>query len=279
MTRVKVIGGLGNQLFQYCFYLALKKENCKKDFSLDIEDFNNYSLHNGYELERVFNLNEKYFKSAVKNRIYRKVIDKIFYLNYKERKSDYYKFNSKYLSCFNSHSIIDGYWQSLQYVELSRVFWEDKLIFPSLVTDKNIKLENICKRHQSVSLHVRRGDYINHESLGGICDLDYYEKAISYFKHKIVKPVFIVFSNDINWCVNNLPKDTKYIFVSWNVGNQSYIDMQLMSYCKHNIIANSSFSIWGAILNNNKSKTVVRPKRWINNKKEDELKLDNWVCI
>src|SRR5690606_12501295 len=106
--------------------------------------------------------------------------------------------------------------------------------------EKNQAVDTQIRTSNSVAIHVRRGDYLHHELLRGICDQDYYQRAIDIILKKATDPEFFIFSNDIAWCqsVFDLPKST---FVSWNHGDKSYVDMQLMCRCKHHIIANSSF--------------------------------------
>jgi hypothetical protein len=114
----------------------------------------------------------------------------------------------------------------------------------------NVNFENSC------SLHVRRGDYLKYPNIHPTCDVSYYEKSISLVDSENI----LIFSDDINWCKNNLLIKNKNIF--FIEGNQDYIDLWLMSLCKNNIMANSTFSWWGAWLNKNKNKLVIGPKKW-----------------
>jgi hypothetical protein len=116
----------------------------------------------------------------------------------------------------------------------------------------------------------------------GGCNLDYYNKAIKIIINKVENPIFFIFSDDINWCKENIKiKDHEIIYVDWNVGDNSYIDMQLMSTCKHNIMANSSFSWWSAWLNKNKDKIVISPYKWFNSDDMDcsDLIPESWIRI
>jgi hypothetical protein len=274
MKIVNVIGGLGNQLFQYAFYLALKNK-FTETIKLDVTRFDTYELHNGYELEKVFNIQELYStESEVENthdggssiikRFQRK-----FLLNSKlglfERGQDQFFYNEQLFGKSNINLFYKGYWQSFKYFQAIEDQVKAKLQFPEMTEERNIRLIEYMGDKNTISIHVRRGDYINHPTLGGVCNSEYYAKSIQYIKNNVQKPVFIVFSNDISWCKYNLNLDDS-VYIDWNVGSNSYKDMQLMSLCKHNIIANSSFSWWGAWLNNNVSKIVVCPERWINEK-------------
>jgi len=134
-----------------------------------------------------------------------------------------------------------------------------------MTEEKNIRLLESMKNRNTVSIHVRRGDYIEHPTLGGVCNLKYYLNSIKYIKANVQDPFFIIFSNDIAWCKDSLDLDNS-VYVDWNTGTSSFKDMQLMSLCKNNIIANSSFSWWGAWLNDNNNKIIVCPNKWLNDK-------------
>ncbi len=149
--------------------------------------------------------------------------------------------------------------------------------------NKNLEIENLIKSVNSVSLHIRRTDFKNTKSntTHGICSLEYYGEAVKFISNKLVDPHFFVFSDDINWAKENLNLPYKLTFISGNSGDKSYIDMQLMSVCKHNIIANSSFSWWGAWLNSNMNKIVIAPRMWFFNKElniqTNDLIPDEWI--
>jgi len=140
------------------------------------------------------------------------------------------------------------------------------------------KIINEIKNNKSVSIHIRRGDYLwsrNVEQRGGICTKMYYENAVRHIEDKLGDCKFYVFTDDPNWAKSEFC-EKKYKIIDWNIGEKSYIDMYLMSLCKHNIIANSSFSWWGAWLNENPDKIVVCPTKWYN-KGESKLMLDEWI--
>lgn len=170
----------------------------------------------------------------------------------------------------------DGWWQDKKYF-LDTV---DNLRFRSFILDEENKslLEDIQKS-QSVFLHIRRGDYLAPENVaryGGICTDEYYRKAINIIKEKLNDPHFFVFSNDICWVKKNMniPNPT---FVCNNTGKNSFLDMYLMSYCKAGILANSSFSYWGAMLNKNKS-LIIYPEKW-DNKHTPDIFPTNWIKL
>jgi hypothetical protein len=132
----------------------------------------------------------------------------------------------------------------------------------------------------SVSLHVRRGDYVQNPIINqthGLCSLEYYEKAVQYMAEKLEKPVFFVFSDDILWCKENLKLPFPTVFVEGNFLN--YEDLTLMSACQHQIVANSSFSWWGAWLNNFAKKIVIAPKKWFNDQEIKDLIPQTWTRL
>ena len=142
-------------------------------------------------------------------------------------------------------------------------------IFPELAEEKNRSFSDYIKSHESVAIHVRRGDMLRFNSRYYITG--YFKRAVKYIKDKIQNPVFVFFCDPKSdeYCRKNLnifflnPQDTIH-FVNWNTGEESYRDMQLMSLCKHNIITNSSFGWWGAYLNENPNKITISPEIEIN---------------
>ncbi|MDD2505652.1 MAG: alpha-1,2-fucosyltransferase, partial [Bacilli bacterium] len=135
----------------------------------------------------------------------------------------------------------------------------------------------------SDSLHVRRGDYVLNSTTNkvhGTCGINYYNKAIDIVTKENPEAVFFVFSDDCDWARNNLKINHEKYFIDFNGKENCHEDIRLMSLCKHNIIANSSFSWWGAWLNNNKNKIVVAPKKWFNVKiNTKDLVPENWIKI
>jgi hypothetical protein len=193
-----------------------------------------------------------------------------------EKDSQKFIYHSKLLSF--EDTIYSGYWQSYKYFEGVDSEIKKKLVFPTIQDEKNISTLRAINEKESVSIHVRRGDYVNHPKFGGICEKEYYFKAIKQIIERVKKPSFFIFSNDIEWCKKNLDLH-EGVYVNWNENELSYIDLQLMASCKHNIIANSSFSWWGGYLNPNVNKIVIHPKRWTNINDKVDLFLPNWIAI
>lgn len=147
------------------------------------------------------------------------------------------------------------------------------------VTGKNKLLLKKMAKHESVSIHVRRGDYLKDPFLSKFCQPDYYEKAIQIIKEKYSTPYFYIFSDDIEWCKNNFRNLDHASFIDWNTGERSYLDMMLISNCKHNIIAASTFSWWGAWLNSYSKKTVIMPHGWFMSEKFAPSVMEGWIRI
>lgn len=284
MQIIWCLGGLGNQMFQYAFYRRLQLDG--KDVALDISGFNGYELHNGFEIRNIFGVDVNVADISVVNEIKLKIshatiIQKIIWKIFSSRPilvQKKFNFQKEYLN-FRKTKYLDGYWQSEKYFGVHSDTIRNDFKFP-LLDIKNKDYADKILQSEAISIHIRMGDYVNHPLHGGICTLDYYHKAIDLIKSKVINPKFFVFSNDIEWCENNLDLlDANYI--TGNDGENSFRDMQLMSICKHNIIANSSFSWWGAWLNSNPDKIVIAPNKWFNDPtiNTKDLLPDSWIQI
>ncbi len=272
MIIVQLTGGLGNQMFQYAIGRMLSiKHNTQ--LKLDISFFENYEWH-AYSLEP-FCLEasiatklevEQMFKNNKKNieRIKRKFFnEQPIIINEKS-----FCFDQSYLNIKNNRYLI-GYWQSEKYFEQIAFKIHQELsikVVPSEVNKQMLK--DIDGESQAVSLHIRRGNYVTVDFVNkthGTTTLDYYYKAINLIEQKCNKPVFYIFSDDINWAKENIKLNHKHIFIDNNDAKTDYEDLRLMSSCKHNILANSTFSWWAAWLNKNVEKIVIAPKQWFAN--------------
>lgn len=254
--RILVSGGLGNQMFIYALYHALKKEKC--NVHLDASLYNFVKMHNGYELANIFNTDMPHMTS---NKLYinwlRFILKTGIFL-----KKDNFKYDDEIQ--FSKLPYLWGYWQSDKYFLKYRTEILEVFKFKNIST-RNVEIANAMKMQNSVSLHIRRGDYMNLPMYQGVCTEEYYIKAVEYIKKNVLAPHFYIFSNDIQWSAKFADKlNIDYTIIEHNTGKDSYQDMYLMSQCKHNIIANSSFSWWGAYLNNNSDKRVIAPKGWDN---------------
>ncbi len=278
-------------MFQYAAGRSLSiLHNCP--LLLDTSDFDGYLLHNGFELDHVFDISAKIAKKENLESLlgwqYHKKIrrfikhDKLKII----RKSNYIvepHFNHwKNLSQISPPYYLDGYWQSeLYFNDVIDTIRRD-FIFKESLTGKNKELSEKIDETNSVSIHIRRGDYLNNKNkkIHCICSLQYYQASINKILEKINNPTFFIFSDDIEWSRKNLTTDFDTTYISHNIGKTSYNDMNLMSLCKNNIIANSSFSWWGAWLNSNQNKIVIAPKKWFSVKKNTtNLYPSLWIVI
>lgn len=276
MKIIVITGGLGNQMFQYAFYLELKQRNAKAVLNTSL--YSQIKIHNGYELERCFDIKKKN-KGKFYSLLTRLVI-KFNFLNIVYTDNGYFSD-----AVFRTRAcLLNGYWQSEDYFPSIRSKIKEVFQFQG-IDNENKKIAEEMNSCTSVSLHIRRGDYLN---TNYYCDLSkngYYISAIEFIKSEIKEATdlfFYVFSNDEiftkNFIFKERLKNVKIINI--NNGLDNYKDMYLMSQCKHNIIANSSFSWWGAYINSNPKKIVVSPEKWFNNQIEaTRIVPESWIKI
>ena len=283
MIEIKVFGGLGNQMFQYAFYRYLRLAN--EDVVMNISDFNVHNHHQGFELERVFGIegpyNKEESKMAIKsNSFIIRSLQKALGVRISKETEYYENKELSFVNCerINNDTFLVGYWQDVEYIKPVDAIIRNSFKFRKALSQKNRETVEFAQNRASVSVHIRRGDYVGNVGLGGICDDKYYTQAIEYMNRNVENPVFIFFSDDIQWCRDKYA-ELDAVFVDWNAGENSYIDMQLMSLCKHNIIANSTFSWWGAYLNSNQDKVVICPKIWNEKYKLNRLVADGWLTV
>lgn len=292
MIITKIIGGLGNQMFQFAAGYALAKKH-GVPLRLDIEDFAGYRLHQGFELDRVFELkadiaNEADFSRVLgwrKPDVIRRLLSRprFSFLSggrfLVEPQFDYWSA----IESVGNECYLAGYWQTEKYFRSIAREISKNFRFRELLHDRNIEWERMIRGSTSISLHVRRGDYVSNtttNSVHGTCGLDYYRAAIEKIVSQVDLPEFFVFSDDIPWVVENLRISQPVHYISNNVGKDSYIDMRLMTLCRHNIIANSSFSWWGAWLNDADEKIIIAPKTWFAGKpRPKDLYPDSWQVL
>ncbi len=279
MIITKIKGGLGNQLFQYAVGRALSLHH-KVPLKLDLTVFENYKLHNGYRLDQfaiqadiaaendIINLkggNNVLFSALRKASLFKR---KSYF---KEKRSSY--FDARVFK--NNFVYLDGYWQNELYFSNIRELLLRELSPINSMNDLGCDYLESINKSNSVSLHVRRGDYLNLKNIN-VLDVDYYMKASEYIRKNVEKPTFFIFSDDLDWCKKSLGFLDGSIYID---RTQTEIDdLKLMSFCRHNIIANSSFSWWGAWLNQNPRKTVIAPKDWmLNDPSSSNVILSDWV--
>jgi len=227
--------GLGNQLF--CIFTTIayaKKYNLSASFpQLENDFFGNYRSN-------IFkNLNTEI--NNIQNLKFIRIVEKGFEFSELE-----------YFENSDFSVLLDGYFQSYKYFEKFNDFIVSILNFDDICDNLNIKYPNI---NNYTSLHVRRGDYVNKQQFHSLLSNEYYKKALKIVDNKNIA----IFSDDIEWCKNNFDFIKNPLFIN---NSHDYEDLILMSMCKNNIIANSSFSWWSAWLNKNDNKIVIAPNNW-----------------
>lgn len=294
MKLVNAAGGLGNQMFQYALCLALRKHGYKT-FLFISENYNSHSYgHQGYELEKLFSINKFDNKSYAQKwyiQLLRKIsrnfssrhrlkIYKIIQLQIVEAPKTFVFYKKVFDKYKSLNQLYLGTWQSEKFFYNAKNEVRDKFKFNRdlLSEDTNI-LAKEMQECNSVFIHIRRGDYLSEKyvsSLGSICNLSYYEKSIQYFLETIKNPRFYFFSDDQKWVKENL-KIELATYVQFNQGDNSWQDMYLMSKAKHGIIANSTFSWWGAWLIKNSKKIIIGPKNWCIGVENDDVIPKEWI--
>lgn len=277
MLIVRAMGGLGNQLQQYALYRKL--DYIGREVRLDTSWFFNESLQAGMPASRELELNYLNplpYRTASEDEI-RSVLGRLW----EEPEKTVSKVKRKLLPTANpafeecdmyheeifsmERKYLVGYWACEKYYADILDILRADISFSRSEDDKlQSKNDEVMRRMEdtlSVSVHVRRGDYldeINRELFGGICTDAYYERAIGYMKMRFPEARFFFFSDDIPY-VREHYQEEAYQIIDWNKGKDSFYDMMLMSHCKHNICANSTFSFWGARLNPHADKVMIRP--------------------
>ena len=275
MIIVQLLGGLGNQLFQYAIGRRIAYEN-DTILKLDLTGFQNYNIRK-YKLgslniiENIATLEEiVLLKGSGDPCVFGKVksLVKKFKPYYKQSiiKERFFQFDPNML-LVKDNAYLRGYWQSEKYFKHIEDIIRQEFTLRAKPDKINSQLGSDIVSRNSVSIHVRRGDYASNSRINkihGTCNLDYYFESINKIAEVVEEPTFYVFSDDPPWVHKNLKIPYPTVFVTHNGPEKDYEDLRLMSLCKHHIIANSSFSWWGAWLCSNPDKMVFAPKKWFN---------------
>lgn len=293
MIISNINSGLGNQMFQYAAgrALSIKRGDALR---LNLSDFAVHDIHYGFELERIFHCNAQIAGQAdmrgvlgwQSSSIFRRILSRKSMAAFR-RKEFVFEPHFHYwpeITQVPRKCFLVGYWQSEKYFRESSSAIRADFTFSQSLTGANAKLSEQIGRVNAVSIHVRRGDYLSnplHRTKHGVCPSRYYKEAVQYISERIEKPCYFVFSDDMDWVRSNLTIDSPCCYVIHNHGPESYNDMRLMGLCRHHIIANSSFSWWGAWLNPSAEKIVIAPRRWFNdyNANTEDLLPEGWVVL
>jgi hypothetical protein len=288
MVIVRLIGGLGNQMFQYALGRALASRHAVP-LKLDLSGYREYTLH-GYRLDHLKIAAEvaedgdlPAFRQAgrIGSRI-AKILGNLG-LAAKVVREDGFQFKSAVLDT-RPPLYLEGYWQSEKY--FARVAGELRSEFAlrEPMDAQNLAMAARIAGCNSVAIHVRRGDYVSNPTTNevhGTCGLDYYDRACACIAERVESAHAFVFSDDIGWARANLRVPFPVTFVDLNGDARNHLDLHLMAACRHQIIANSSFSWWAAWLNPNVDKAVVAPRRWFRRQDIDtrDLLPPAWLAI
>lgn len=289
MVIVKIIGGLGNQLFQYAAGRRLAN-TCGAELKLDLSGFANYKLHS-YGLNH-FSITAPAASpaeiEAVKGKARSGFLGKITgrfgsrgennnYIKESESKFDFSVLNHQ------GDAYLEGYWQSDKYFKDAESIIRREYRLKEPLSKPSSDAQKIIEETDSVSIHIRRTDYLTDKKarqIYAVVGLEYYEAAVGRVAAAVPNPTFFVFSDDISWAKENLKFPYPMVFMDFNGPEMDYEDLHLMSRCKHHIIANSTFGWWGAWLSENPGKMVVAPERWMNQEPQDADRYPaGWITL
>lgn len=297
---VRINGGLGNQMFQYAFGKAMEyKLNNKTYYDLGwltVKHKHRKATDRPYELPVFAVLVNQVSPASLvgfalrKSNWFEKFVCWLLFTTgilHLLREKEEFTIDTLLVSKINNRSYIKGCFQTENYFRDYEKEIRKDFTFVKSLSANSQKYSQLISKCNAVSIHIRRGDYVKNKQINafhGTCSNDYYQKAIDYITEHTEAPFFFIFSDDLEW-VERQPwiSQINKAFIEGNSGAQSYEDMHLMSLCKHQIIANSSFSWWGAWLNKNPDKIVIAPSQWLAqpemNKKVKHLIPDTWIKI
>lgn len=286
MIITKLQGGLGNQMFQYAIGRKMAILNRTK-LQLDVYFLNDKTAREHFTIRNLeldsFDIKIELADEKAVTRFYRNNLFDRFRRKFGDIKiiNENGHFYNPGLFDVKENVYLNGYWQSEKYfadireILLSEFTLKSGLLEQVSTNPKLVEIKQQIQNTQSVSIHFRRGDYVSDSvtnQFHGTASLDYYEKAIAFINDRVPNPHFFLFTDDPEWVINQ--DIVKKIPCTLAVTSNMHLDMHFMSQCKHNIIANSSFSWWGAWLNQNNEKTVVAPKRWFAKDELNEQTID-----
>ena len=291
MIVTELMGGMGNQMFQYALgrHLSIKYNTdlvLDKDFLLDRTPKQDFVFRD-YDLD-IFNVREKFASDRV-SKTYginkaskrKNIIDKIITPpKLKYIKEERFEFDSLLFN-IGDDVYLNGYWQSEKYFrEVEHIIRED-FTFKTGISEKANELGTKISNSNAVCINVRRGDFVNHPVLGSV-DTEYYTSAFRYIEKEIISPVIYIFSDEIDWCKEHLKFDCESHYVSHEYAGKKFRDyFELMIKCKYFIIPNSTFAWWAAWLCTYPEKIVVAPKVWFKNSNWNyqDVVPENWIKI
>ena len=289
MIVMRLKGGLGNQLFQYALgrYLSHTKNTTLEldTASFHIDRLRVYRL-DCFQIAATASDRLPFFATDGRLKHFNTLIQAfkgLFSKPFQIIKERAFSFDASVLNC-SDQAYLDGFWQSEQYfAPIADVIRHD-LRLKSPLPPALQELASQIQATNAVAVHVRRGDYVSNPTTTayhGVCSVQWYEEAAKQMMQKVDKPTFFVFSDDYEWVRENIHFDAPTVYIPPSPDGQECNDMHVMSLCQHNIIANSSFSWWGAWLNANPNKIVIAPKQWFaaGNHDTKDLIPQSWIRL
>jgi hypothetical protein len=299
MIIVKIKGGLGNQLFQYA---TARNISISKQVPIKVDT----SFFRNEKYKGIFHLT--YYNTIIEEAttqeidiltaqpsasIYARICRKYhlpgrYYKKTHLIENNIGPFDGRIINC-DGNAYIEGWYQNEKYFKGIRDILLEEFNLKNNIIPKTQELQEEISNCESVSIHFRRGDYLTNKFFGEV-SLDYYSRAVNYIMEKAEHPIYYIFSDDIDWVKNNLRIDGKVHYLTSSKASDyhtenDFEDLILMKKCKHNIIANSSFSWWAAWLNTNPFKIVIAPKKWYNDPnaqkyyEKGRLRISNWIYL
>ena len=283
MIVTKLMGGLGNQMFQYAAGRALAEKH-GTPLALDLSDYKHLETR-PFDLSKLntrFEIAGAETTAIPGGKRWQRILKKIIPGPWKILSEKHFHFDPGVLKAPDQTYLL-GYWQSEKYFKDQRPLLLKEFSPKAPLIGANLDLAQQIKKTTAVSLHIRRGDYVSNPQASqfhGVMPLDYYYQALNYLKTKVDPFEIFIFSDDPIWVKENFKTEFKIHFVSHNQ-DKNEEDIRMMSLCHHNIIANSSFSWWGAWLNQNPEKIVIAPKIWFRDpsKNTQDVVPSEWVRV
>ena len=280
---IKIDGRMGNQMFQWAFARACEAKNGILPLIDDSEE--TLKLNKFYLMKDLNTVKKPLWNKVLRNIIpFHNIRNKLTKINYDLPivKEEYFNKFSPNLLTYRENAYYKGFFQTEKYFsDIRNQLLDDFIVNEPLNKQNREMLEQIILTN-SVSVHFRRGDYTKKRvsKIFGACSEQYYQNGINIITEKTDKPVTLfIFSDDIEWVKHNINFEQKTVYVDINSDKKGIFDLVLMKNCKHNIIANSSFSWWGAWLNENPEKIVIAPTPWMEKTDNRDLIPQDWIKI
>lgn len=283
MIVVRVVGGLGNQMFQYAHGRALSLRH-RVPLRLDVSGYATYKVH-AYALDKLrieaTPIGDGELSRMRPRGLIGRLLSRTPAVKRVREKSFTYDPD---VAEMKPPLYLDGYWQSQKYFAAYAGVLRGELGLREPLAGRSAEIAREMTDSESAAVHVRRGDYVNNpnaNAVHGTCDAAYYHAAVQQLARRVALSSLFVFSDDLAWARTHLRFDYPATFVDVHGADEGHKDMHLMAACRHQIIANSSFSWWAAWLNVNPAKIVIAPRRWFrsNEMNTRDLLPEGWVRL